>query len=87
MRTRGYVKPGVYSLDKCTFTAFLKRSRNRSQNQNAKMDKTRAAYFSPNEQQLLMETYEEVKHIICKKGNTAAVIENAWQTIADRLNA
>ncbi|KAM9500933.1 uncharacterized protein Hap1MRO34_006915 isoform 1-T1 [Clarias gariepinus] len=54
------------------------------------MDKTRAAYFSPNEQQLLMETYEEVKHIICKKGNTAAVIkqrENAWQTIADRLNA
>ncbi len=54
-----------------------------------KMDKTHAAHFSPNEQQLLMETYEEVKHIICKKGNTAAVIkqrENAWQTIADRLN-
>ena len=50
---------------------------------DAKMDKTRAAYFS------LMETYEEVKHI-CKKGNTAAVIkqrENAWQIIADRLNA
>jgi len=37
-----------------------------------------------------METYEEVKHIICKKANTDAVIkqrENAWQTIADQLNA
>ncbi|KAM8829050.1 uncharacterized protein AB9W97_004681 isoform 2-T2 [Spinachia spinachia] len=54
------------------------------------MEKTRAAYFSPAEQQLIMETYEEVKHLICKKGNTAAVIkqrEKAWQTIADRLNA
>jgi len=43
------------------------------------MDKTRAACFSPNEQQLLMETYEEVKHImkhiICKKANTDAVIK------------
>ncbi|XP_046881830.1 uncharacterized protein LOC124471381 isoform X2 [Hypomesus transpacificus] len=54
------------------------------------MEKTRVAYFSPAEQQLLMTIYEEVKHIICKKGNTAAVIkqrEQAWQTIADRLNA
>ena len=54
------------------------------------MEKTRAAYFSPAEQQLLMTIYEEVKHIIYKKGNTAAVIkqrEQAWQTIADRLNA
>jgi len=27
------------------------------------MDKTRAAYFSHNEQQLLMGIYEEVKHM------------------------
>ena len=54
------------------------------------MEKTRAAYFSPSEQQLIMEIYEEVKHIRSKKGNTAAVIkqrDKAWQTIADQLNA
>ena len=52
------------------------------------MEKTRAAYVSPAEQQLLMESYEEVKHIIyyiyyiiyyiyyiiCKRGITAVVI-------------
>jgi len=54
------------------------------------MDKLRAPYFTANEQHLLMETFEELKHIILKKGNTAAIIkerERAWQTIADRLNA
>ena len=54
------------------------------------MEKMRAAYFSPAEQQLIMEIYEEVKDVIGKKGNTAAVNKQrvqAWQTIADRLNA
>ncbi|KAF7657374.1 hypothetical protein LDENG_00028050 [Lucifuga dentata] len=54
------------------------------------MEKTRAADFTTSEQQLLTEAYEEGKHIICKKGNTFAVIKQqgkAWQTIADRLNA
>ena len=47
------------------------------------MDKTRAAYFSPTEQQLLMETYEEVKHKICKKGNTASLIKQIQSFISD----
>ena len=36
---------------------------------------TRATYFSPAEQGVLMEAYEEVKHIIKKKGNTATIIK------------
>lgn len=40
-----------------------------------KMYKARAAHFSPIEQQLLMKTYEEVKHIICKEGNTVTIIK------------
>ncbi|CAJ1081765.1 uncharacterized protein LOC128515993 isoform X3 [Xyrichtys novacula] len=54
------------------------------------MPNSRATYFTPAEQQLLMELYEEVKPLICKKGNTSTIIkerEKAWQTIADRLNA
>ena len=35
------------------------------------MEKTQESYFSPSEQHLSMEAYEEVKHIICKKGNKA----------------
>ena len=37
------------------------------------MEKMCAAYHSPAQQQLLMESYEELKHIICKKGNTAVI--------------
>ncbi len=46
--------------------------------------------FSATEQRLLLESYEEVKDLITKKGNTAAVNkirEKGWQIIADRLNA
>ncbi|XP_077091370.1 uncharacterized protein LOC143742400 [Siphateles boraxobius] len=52
--------------------------------------KERAAMFTATEQQLLLESYEEFKHMITKKGNTAAINktrENGWQEIADRLNA
>lgn len=54
------------------------------------MEKTRAQYFTPAEQSLLMQCYEEVKHVLTKKGNTAAVKkqrEMAWDSIAQRLNA
>ena len=37
-----------------------------------KMDNSRASYFTVAEQQLLMEFYEEVKHIIRKKAIPAA---------------
>ena len=46
--------------------------------------------FTATEQQLLLESYEEFKHMITKKGNTAAINktrEKGWQEIADRLNA
>ena len=51
---------------------------------------SRAAYFSLPEAEILMETYNKVKYLIKKKGNTATVVkqrEKAWQSIADRLNA
>ena len=54
------------------------------------MADSRATYFTPAEQPLLMELYEEVTPLIRKKGNTSTIIkerEKAWQTIADRLNA
>ncbi|XP_053369699.1 uncharacterized protein LOC128543329 isoform X4 [Clarias gariepinus] len=52
--------------------------------------KDRAAMFTATEQRLLLETYEEFKDVITKKGNTAAINkarEKGWQKIADRLNA
>lgn len=52
--------------------------------------KDRAAMFTATEQRLLLETYEEFKDVITKKGNTAAINkarEKGWQEIADRLNA
>jgi len=52
--------------------------------------KERAATFTSTEQRLLLETYEEFKDVITKKGNTAAINkarEKGWQEIADRLNA
>lgn len=45
--------------------------------------------FSPAEQLLIIETYEEMKHMITKNGNTAGVIEQrkrGCQIVADRLN-
>lgn len=52
--------------------------------------KERAAMFTASEQRLILETYEEFRHVITKKGNTAAINkirEKGWQEIADRLNA
>ncbi|XP_026077714.1 uncharacterized protein LOC113055541 isoform X2 [Carassius auratus] len=52
--------------------------------------KDRAAMFTATEQRLLLESYEEFKDVITKKGNTAAINkarEKGWQEIADRLNA
>lgn len=46
--------------------------------------------FTATEQCLLLETYEEFKHMISKKGNIAAINktrEKGWQEIADHLNA
>ena len=52
-------------------------------------EKARARFFSSGEQKLLVEVYEEYKHIITQKGNTVSINKNrdaAWQIIADRLN-
>ncbi|XP_067299043.1 GT1 domain-containing protein isoform X1 [Pseudorasbora parva] len=54
------------------------------------MSKQRAAYFSPTELQLLIEGYNEVKHLIKTKGNTIAaakVRQDAWRKISIKLNA
>ncbi|XP_059925000.1 uncharacterized protein LOC132470405 isoform X1 [Gadus macrocephalus] len=53
-------------------------------------EKARAGFFSSGEQKLLIEVYEDYKHIITQKGNTIIINKNrdaAWQVIADRLNA
>ncbi|XP_060729681.1 GT1 domain-containing protein isoform X3 [Tachysurus vachellii] len=53
------------------------------------MARERAAFFSPFEQEIIMKTFEEYKHIIRAKCNTAAAAKSrveAWQNIADRLN-
>ncbi|XP_052009336.1 GT1 domain-containing protein isoform X1 [Xyrauchen texanus] len=54
------------------------------------MAKQRAAYFSTAELQLIMEGYDEVRHLIKTKGNTVAaakVRQDAWRKIAAKLNA
>ncbi len=56
LRRHDKVKPDVTNSDNCAFMAFFKRPRGRSQIYWLEMEKTRAAYFTPNEQQLLMET-------------------------------
>lgn len=38
-----------------------------------KMENSRAPYFTDPEQQLLMELYEEFKHIVQKNANTSPV--------------
>jgi hypothetical protein len=50
----------------------------------------RAAYFNEMELQVLLESYDEEKDIITRKGNakaSATRITKAWQRIADRVNA
>ena len=50
----------------------------------------RAAYFNEMELQVLLESYDEEKDIITRKGNAKASATRrtkAWQRIADRVNA
>ncbi|XP_053352697.1 uncharacterized protein LOC128524243 isoform X2 [Clarias gariepinus] len=54
------------------------------------MARERAAFFSPFEQEIILKAFEEHKDIITAKCNTAAAAKSrveAWQDIADRLNA
>ncbi len=51
-----------------------------------KMDRSRAAYFSQEEQVVIMESYEEYKNIIMTKSNTVSsnnAREECWQKIAN----
>ena len=50
----------------------------------------RAAYFTEMELQILLESYNEGKDIITRKGNaktSGTRRTKAWQRIADRVNA
>ena len=47
----------------------------------------RAAYYNEMELQVLLESYDEEKDIITRKGNAKASATKAWQRIADRVNA
>ncbi|KAF5890507.1 uncharacterized protein DAT39_019771 [Clarias magur] len=54
------------------------------------MARERAAFFSPFEQEIILKAFEEHKAVITAKCNTAAAAKSrveAWQNIADRLNA
>lgn len=50
----------------------------------------RAHFFSPKEQELILKLYEEEKVILTAKSNTTSASklrEEAWQRIADKINA
>ena len=52
--------------------------------------KQRATYFTPLEQEVLMQAYGNFEHIFRKKCNTAAAArerEAAWEKVAARVNA
>ncbi|KAI5103745.1 GT1 domain-containing protein isoform X2 [Silurus meridionalis] len=54
------------------------------------MSRERAAFFSPFEQKIILETFEQYKAVITAKCNTSAAAKSrvtAWQKIAERLNA
>ncbi|XP_039681987.1 uncharacterized protein LOC120575335 [Perca fluviatilis] len=56
----------------------------------ATANKTRSAYFTPLELEILMQAYSEYEHVFRKKSNTAAVAkerETAWEKIAAQVNA
>ena len=53
-------------------------------------ERTRAVYFTQEEQLVIMNSYEEYKKQIMAKGNTVAhnkAREACWQKIADSVNA
>lgn len=50
----------------------------------------RAHFFSPKEQELILKLYEEEREILTAKSNTTSASklrEEAWQRIADKINA
>lgn len=50
----------------------------------------RAAFFSAAEQQVILQRFEDLKHIFNHKNNTTAAgkaRQAAWQKIADSVNA
>ncbi|XP_046880243.1 myb/SANT-like DNA-binding domain-containing protein 4 [Hypomesus transpacificus] len=54
------------------------------------MDKSRAAYFTEEEKTIILNKYEEFKHIIQEKSYTAAAArkrKDIWQKITDCVNA
>ena len=59
------------------FTAFLHRHSIDHRFTDADLEKTRAAHLLPSEQQLLMETNEEVTHIKRNKSDVIKLKEKA----------
>ncbi|XP_016887978.1 uncharacterized protein LOC103387928 isoform X2 [Cynoglossus semilaevis] len=54
------------------------------------MERCRAIYFTQEEQDIIMQSYEEYRKTITAKSNTVAANkarEECWQKIADRVNA
>lgn len=50
----------------------------------------RAHFFSSKEQELILKWYEEEREILTAKSNTTSASklrEEAWQRIADKINA
>lgn len=50
----------------------------------------RAHFFSSKEQELILKLYEEEREILTAKSNTTSASklrEEAWQRIADKINA
>ena len=50
----------------------------------------RAHFFSSKEQDLILKLYEEEKEVLTAKSNTTSASklrEEAWQRIADKINA
>lgn len=50
----------------------------------------RAHFFSSKEQELILKLYDEEKEILTAKSNTTSASklrEEAWQRIADKINA
>ncbi len=54
------------------------------------MDRARAVYFSGEEQEIIIQKYEEYKHVFQARSNTvsdAKAREECWRKIADCVNA
>ncbi|KAM4735091.1 uncharacterized protein FYW61_005660 isoform 1-T1 [Anableps anableps] len=58
--------------------------------ENSNTSKKRSSYFTPLEQRVLLQAYEDHAHIFSKKSNKAAAAkarQAAWKNIAARVNA